>query len=179
MPQERSLSLLNQALFLQLVRADVEGSGAAFAEALRENPGETAAIRGYAYYVNQGLLGCISPVQQRVQDAMRKKRAKAQWRRETKGRADKRIENAIAKFRESVEAARKAFQVAQEEYESARKRAKKNKEDPEIMSEYKRKRRAMKERERDVAQAQAKVDKAVMERDNRQRRQNAEETSMD
>ena len=94
-------------------------------------------------------------------------------------RFPKRIENAIAKFRESVEAARKAFQVAQEEYESARKRAKKNKEDPEIMSEYKRKRRAMKERERDVAQAQAKVDKAVMERDNRQSRQNAEETSMD
>ena len=157
--------------------ADVEGSGL-HSQALRENPGETEDS-WTRLLCQPRITCCISPVQQRVQDAMRKKRAKAQWRRETKGRADKRIENAIAKFRESVEAARKAFQVAQEEYESARKRAKKNKEDPEIMSEYKRKRRAMKERERDVAQAQAKVDKAVMERDNRQRRQNAEETSMD
>ena len=84
MPQERSLSLLNQALFLQLVQLMLKVLGL-HSQALRENPGETAAIRGYAYYVNQGLLGCISPVQQRVQDAMRKKKGQSTMAKGDKG----------------------------------------------------------------------------------------------
>ena len=174
MPQQRSLSLLNQALFLQLVRIDVDGSGAAFAEALRENPGEIAAIRGYAYYVNCGLLGHISPVQQRVQEIMRKKKAKQQWRRETKGRANARIDAAIAEFASSAEQAKRVFEAAEVEYNAARKLAKKNKEDSELMAEYKKSRSMMKATEEAMHAAHARLDKAVKQRDERQRRERGE-----
>ena len=167
MPQQRSLSLLNQALFLQLVRHDIDGSGAIFAEALRENPGENAAIRGYELFVNRGLLGCISPVQRRTQKVMAKKKAKQEWRRQTLGRTNARIDDAISRLVHAAKKAQEEFAVATDEYNASRALAKKQKEDESVMAKYRLARKMMKHKELLMKKAQSQADKAMSERNAR------------
>jgi hypothetical protein len=89
MPQERSASLVNHALFLHVVRQNSQGAGDSYSSALIENPGYLAARRGYDYFLNQGMLSDISPKQQKIQLALRRKREKMMWRRQTVSKEDR------------------------------------------------------------------------------------------
>jgi hypothetical protein len=181
MPQERAASLLNHALFLHLVRQDVESAGNSYATALTENPGDLGARRGYEYYVNRGMLAVISPKQKKILNTLRRKKQKSKWRSKDTVTIEGRIAGHLSILLEAAASATAEYEGSEEEFLVSKKIAKninkfRNKEeyteeDKIQMKEYKRLKRVMAKKKVVMEATDAKVNKLRKQREERRVRE--------
>ena len=183
MPQDRSSSLLNHALFLHLVRQNFQGAGASYSSALCENPGNMKARRGYEYFINLGMLAAISPKQQKIQARMRRKKRAKQWRRESISKSQ-RIEKHLSVLLEIAAEATADFEQIEGEFLKSKVKAKKinklrskeeyTEEDIVEMKIYKKLKKAMRKKEQIMNDADEKVIAVRQEREDRKARDEVE-----
>jgi hypothetical protein len=181
MPQERSASLLNHALFLHVVRRNVESAGNSYSSALRENPGYVEARRGYEYFLNRGMLSAISEKQQKIQARMRRKKAAKTWRRGAIS-VEQRIEKHLSILLEVAYEATAEYEQAEADFSGQKVKAKKiNKirskneytnEDQIEMKEYRRLKRLLQKKEIVMKEADEKVMSLRKGREDRRVREN-------
>jgi hypothetical protein len=167
MPQERSASLLNHALFLHIVRQNSQGAGDSYSSALVENPGFIAARRGYEYFINRGMLAEVSPKQRKIQMTLQRKREKMQWRRRGQVSKEDRIATHLSLLMEEAATATLNFEKVQENYFIHKKLAKKinklrdeeeyTEDDKEEMKKFRYWKREFKEKKKLMDEANGKV----------------------